>query len=240
MANAMADQVGSMIGMASSLVTLLFWTFVMFLMAFGTWFTWWMLSFNITVLVKEKVSRAFLWKLGVKYGKGKEEETEEEDEEETIEIIPTVARIYKGKITNKKGDRSLQLQFGPKVKLPDQIYHTLTTRGKRFIELLKISKFIFLPIVLKSEQGIEKYVDDDAYVEWVANDIESDAKKFRELGFWDRYGSWVMGMGFLMLMLMIIVVTFKYSQSHVEASSGVASAFVKAAEIMSKQPVCPG
>ena len=242
----MAESVGRLMGMGASLVELLFWSFIIVLMVGLGWFIWWMLSFNITVLVKEKVSRAFMYQLGAKYGElAEEEETNQttegkEEKKEKFEIIPTVVRIFKGKILKKRGTRTIQLQFGGKIKLPDQIYHTITNRGKKFIELLKISKFTYLPVVLKSDEGIEKYVDDDSYIEWVANDMESDNKKFQELGFWDRYGSWVLGAGFLILMLLIIVVTFKYSQTHVDSSKEVANAFVSAAEIMSKQPVCPG
>ena len=238
----LAQTAANLAGMAQVTFELIFWIVGIVIIAVIAWFLWYVLSFNITVLVKEKVSRAYQYEQGAYYGEPNISEDIDSlknsmEQATKFNIIPTVNKIFKGKLTMKKGSRILHLQFGPKIKLPDNLYHSMTTKGKKFIEMLKVSKNIYLPIVLESDTGIEKYVDDDSYVEWLAEDIENDYKKFQFKSFWDKYGSFLMTAGMMVIVLMIIVVTFKYSNEHVESSKIVAEAFVNAAQQMSQQCV---
>lgn len=243
---AVTDEVFSKLnfgGMFQSTTTVLFWALLLTVAGLLIWFIWWMFSFRIKIIIREAISKSYYYKPGATTAFTDLDQASEEDglpglseENEKIRIVPNIISFHRAKIVTKKGVKRLQLFFPSKrLKLPEQAYHTITKRGKKCIELVKVSEHLYMPSVLSDQNlGTVKTIFDEGYVDWLVRDIESDNSKYRRETFWTLYGQHVMNLGTLALCMIIIVVTLKYSNEIVESARPIADAFVEATKALSK------
>ncbi len=224
--------------------SVLVWSSVLLLIIGIFFLIWWIFSFRHVVIIKEKVGEAYhsqTNKLGFIKDKPKNKTTdtkliEAEEEEEKIKIIPTINSIHKAKIVIKKKQAYLSL-FAPnkKLKLPDNLYQSLTKKGKKWIELLKVNEHLYYPVYIKEDStGESNYLYDMEVLNWAVQDVEEDYKKYNDLGFWDRYGSVVIVGGTLALCFLLVIVTFKYSNGIVDKMAPLAQSFAEAAQELAK------
>lgn len=230
--------------------TIIYWLFIALIVGAFVYFIWYILSFKETIIIKEPVGNKFIYKTGKKNNyvevkkDAKTKELQEqvkvqETTQEEVEILPYIGTVRKGKIISKKGIKYLTFfATNLKLKVPDQVFQALTRKGKKFIELTKVSEHIYAPTVLtKAETGEHQYMLDESYFSWVINDIEADHRRYSAPSFWSQYGNWIMTAGMMIIIMIIIVITLRYSEKVVQATKPVADAFVRAAEIMSSQKI---
>lgn len=236
MANAISDGLGSVdwTGIFSTSRSVLYWSIIIVLLGATVYFIYWIFSFKDTIIIKEKIGKAFEIEIGDKDHIVREIGDKSEDlpslTKRKVKSVPYVARVYKAKVVKKKGRHYYTLLFSNlKLKLPDQVYQNLTRKGKKYIELTQISPNIFAPTVMIDEKtGEHQYIYDESWVDWVVSDIERDNQKYVQQNFWDKYGNWVMTAGMLIIIMIIIVVTLKHSQQVVNASKPLVKALTDA------------
>jgi len=236
MANEIVNTAGQYISSGFSIgSSVLVWSSILLLIIGIIFIIWWIFSFKHIVIIKEKVGEAYHSqhnKLGfINNGEG---ETIIKDDK--VKIIPTINSIHKAKIVIKKKQAYLSL-FAPnkKLKLPDNLYQSLTRKGKKWIELLKVNEHLYYPVYIKEDStGETNYIYDMEVLNWAVQDVEEDYKKYNDLGFWDKYGSVVIMGGTLALCFLLVIVTFKYSNGIVDKMSPLAQSFAEAAHELAK------
>jgi len=241
MGNEIVDTAGSYISSSLSIGSnVLVWSTIILFIVGIIFLIYWIFSFKHIVVIKEKVGEAYhsqTSKLGfVKdYKLTKEKDDDKlitDKNEEEIKIIPTINSIHKAKIIIKKKQAYISL-FSPnkKLKLPDNLYQSLTKKGKKWIELLKVNEHLYYPVYIKEDsKGATNYIYDMEVLNWAVQDVEEDYKKYNDLGFWDKYGSIVIVGGTLAICFLLVIVTFKYSNGIVDKMAPLAESFAAAAK----------
>ena len=144
--------------------------------------------------------------------------------------------VHKAKIVIKKKQAYLLL-FSPnkKLKLPDNLHQSLTSKGKKWIELLKVNENLYYPVFIKEDsKGESNYLYDMEVLNWAVQDVEEDYKKYQDLGFWDKYGSIAIIGGTLGICFLLVIVTFKYSNGIIDKMAPLAQSFTEAAQALAK------
>jgi len=234
MANEIADVAGQYISSGLSIgSSALIWGSIILLICGIIFLIYWIFSFKHVVIIKEKVGESYhsnLNKLGtIDLSEKKDKETQGTDK---IKIIPTINSVHKAKIVIKKKQAYLSL-FTPnkKLKLPDNLYQSITKKGKKWIELLKVNEHLYYPIYIKEDsKGAANYLYDMEVLNWAVQDVEEDYNKYNNLGFWDKYGSVVIIGGTLALCFLLVIVTFKYSNGIIDKMAPLAESFAAAAK----------
>jgi len=245
--------------MFDSVGTWILWLFGLAIIGAIIAFILYIRSFKDIILIKEPIGNTFDYSPNKIYKTirlnlfktVKEESTidetnkakELEKSDHTINILPFIVKIYKGKIIIVKGIKYIKLYgFTRLFKVPDQVFQAMTSKGKKYIELTKLSEHIYAPTVLvNSRTGETNYVYDESIFSWVVNDIENDFKKYRKASFWDKYGQMITILATLALVLIIVIVTLKYSneivQNAVKAVSPLVDALVEATKSLTIQQI---
>jgi len=223
----------------SSASSITVWVGIALLILGIGYLVYWMLSFRHTVIIKEKVGESFFTRpsqLGQITDRGELTERTAINNEEEFKIIPTINSVHKAKIIVKKTEQYIQL-FAPnkKLKLPNNFYQSLTKKGKKWIELLKVDENLFYPIYIKEDStGEVNYKYDADIVNWAIKDIEQDHIKYKSLSFMDKYGSMIMIAGTLAMVFLILAITYKYSNGIVDKMAPLAQSFSEAAKELAK------
>lgn len=215
-------------------MTVFYWSVIVLFVIGIILLIFYLFSFKHTVIIKEKFGEATPYKapgdLVLEGKKTVDVATKlaqlNNQPKKQVRIIPYLGSVHKGKLTQKKGVNKLKLLFKKgNFKIPDQIFQAITKKGKKFIELTKISEHIYAPTVLVDEEkGLTQYVYDEGYFDWVVRDLEGDNLKYNKMGFWDKYGTPVIMLGTLGICFLLIVVTLRHSEALVATASKAASA----------------
>lgn len=214
-------------GYASTSMTIIYFLVIAGIVGGVVWFIIWLLGHKHTVIIKEPLGKSFEYKTTKPY-KDIKDDTKTEHTEKIIKILPFIGGVYKAKIITKKNIHWIQTLFPIKrLKIPDNVYQAITKKGKKFIELTKLSEHIYAPTVL-TDIDVTRFVYDESYFAWVVNDIEQDMIKYSSNTFWDRYGQFITTAATLVLCLIIIVVVLKHSQTLVKSVSEATQPLVKA------------
>ena len=247
-------------GFFESGTTIIWWTSIGLIIVGIIWLIWYIFSFKHTVIIKEKFGQAIAVKIGAEKDQIKQldkaafssltpdkpgaqlsnlpdvEDEKPGKDEKVIRVYPYIGKIHKAKIKSRKKIKYIQLMFtNIKLMVPDQIYINITRKGKKFIELTKLSDKLYAPTVLiEGNTGEHQYLFNEGWFDWVVNDIERDHTKYMTNDWWSKYGNWVLTAGLLVIMLIIIVVTLRHTQQIVNAAGQIAGSMAEAGKMLAE------